>query len=88
MNGGVQEESTAEGMVANISVGSKVLAKTRSFPYWPALIEAISVDGIVTVKFPDGKLGMNATVVALTPESMKKQLEAFLKYVSLLAFNS
>ena len=54
---------------------SKVLAKIRAFPYWPAVIEAISDDGIITVKFPDGKLGMNATVVALTPESMKKQLE-------------
>jgi len=27
MNGGGKEESTAEGMVANISVGSKVFAK-------------------------------------------------------------
>ena len=49
-------------MVANISVGTKVLAKIRAFPYWSALIEAISGDGIVNVKFPDGKLGMNATV--------------------------
>ena len=73
--GGGQEESTTEGMVSDISVGSKVLAKIRAFPYWPAVIEAISDDGIITVKFPDGKLGMNATVVALTPESMKKQLE-------------
>ena len=51
------------------------------------------------MKFPDGKLGMNATVVVLTPESMKKQLdtgkfkkgahsrEAFLKDVSLMGFN-
>ena len=64
-----------------------------------AVIEAISDDGIITVKFPDGKLGMNATVVALTPESMKKQLEtgkfkkgahsreAFLTDVSLMGFN-
>ena len=27
------------------------------------------------VTFPDGKLGMKAAVLALTPESMKKQLE-------------
>ena len=46
MNGGGQEESTAEGMVANISVWSKVLAKIRALTYWPALIEAISGDGI------------------------------------------
>ena len=97
--GGGQEESTTEGMVSDISVGSKVLAKIRAFPYWPAVIEAISDDGIITVKFPDGKLGMNATVVALTPESMKKQLEtgkfkkgahsreAFLTDVSLMGFN-
>ena len=44
MNGGGKEESTAEGMVANISVGSKVLAKIRAFTYWPAPIEAISSD--------------------------------------------
>ena len=97
--GGGQEESNAEGMVADMSVGSKVLAKIRSFPFWPALIEAISGEGVVTVKFPDGKLGLNATVVPLTPESMKKQLEAgkfkkgahsreaFLKEVSLMGFN-
>ena len=31
--GGGQEESNAEGMVADMSVGSKVLVKIRSFPY-------------------------------------------------------
>ena len=73
--GGGQEESNAEGMVADMSVESKVLAK-----------------------FPDGKLGLNSTVVPLTPESVKKQLEAgkfkkgehsreaFLKEVSLMGF--
>ena len=94
------EANNAEGMVADMSVESKVLAKIRSFPYWPALIEAISGDGIVTVKFPDGKFFLlNATVVPLTPETMKKQLEAgkfkkgahsreaFLKEVSLMGFN-
>ena len=49
--------------MANISVGSKVLAKIGAFEYWPALIEAISGDGIVIVIFPDGKLGMNAAVL-------------------------
>ena len=97
--GGGQEESASEGMVSNNSVGAKVLAKIRAFPYWPAVIEAISSDGLITVKFPDGKLGMNATVIVLTPESMKKQLEtgkfkkgahsreAFLRDVSLMGFN-
>ena len=37
-----------------------VLAKIRAFPYWPAVIEAISDDGIITVKFPDGKLGIKS----------------------------
>ena len=42
MNGGGQEESTAEEMMANISVGSKVLAKYALSRI--GLLEAISSD--------------------------------------------
>ena len=64
-----------------------------------AIIEDNRDDGKVTVKYPCGKLGMNVTVIALTPDIVKQQLEtgvfkkgahsreAFLKDVSLMGSN-
>ena len=65
-------------------IPTKVFAKIRGFPFWPAEVMEIDEDGRGRVRFQDGQVGVDATLVDFSQENLLKFLnEGFKKKLKL-----
>ena len=65
-------------------IPTKVFAKIRGFPFWPAEVMEIDEDGRGRVRFQDGQVGVDATLLDFTQENLLKVLnEGFKKKLKL-----